>query len=69
MSEARNHSASSNRRRAPRKLSLTRKTPPVVIIKPATRVWTTALEIAGGDTRRLEPLPDGTVLIHNERVR
>ncbi len=37
--------------------------------RPDPRVWTHALQLAAGNHRRLEVLTDGTVVVHNRRMR
>lgn len=32
-------------------------------------LWEEALKLAGGDARRLEPHPDGSVTVHNKPIR
>lgn len=41
----------------------------VVVRRPDPAVWREALRIAAGDARRIEVLSDGSVVVHNERVR
>ncbi len=42
---------------------------PVTVRRPDPRVWSHALQLAGGDHRRLEVLSDGTVVVHNRQAR
>lgn len=45
------------------------QTGPVSVRRADPRAWKVAQEVADGDTRRLEILADGSVLIHNNPVR
>ena len=56
-------------RKAIRKRGIQSKPPvaPVVVVKPKEKVWETALQIAKGDVRKLQPNPDGSVTILNNR--
>jgi hypothetical protein len=38
---------------------------PVESVRPAPEAWSLARLWADGDVRRLEPLPDGSVLVRN----
>ncbi len=37
--------------------------------RPDPEVWRQALLAADGDPRRIDVLPDGSVVVHNQRVR
>lgn len=39
------------------------------MLRPDPEVWRRALVLADGDARRLSVNPDGTVKVHNKRVR
>ena len=41
----------------------------VSVRRPDPKVWRQALELAGGDHRRLEVRQDGTVVVRNEKLR
>jgi len=41
----------------------------VTVRRPDPRAWHHALYLTGGNPRRLEVLPDGTVMVHNKQIR
>lgn len=41
----------------------------VQVRRPDPEVWKRALELADGDAHRIDVLDDGSVLVHNTRVR
>jgi hypothetical protein len=41
----------------------------VTVRRPDPEVWRQALELADGDPRRVEVRDDGSVVVHNERIR
>ncbi|MDP9435981.1 MAG: hypothetical protein M3P93_12635 [Actinomycetota bacterium] len=41
----------------------------VVVRRPDPRAWRQALQLTGGDHRRLEVLADGSVTVHNKPRR
>ncbi len=41
----------------------------VVVRRPDPRAWRQAMQLAGGDQRRLEVLADGSVTVHNKPRR
>lgn len=41
----------------------------VVVIKPDPRVWKQAVQIAGGNVKRLEVRDHETVVVHNNNIR
>jgi hypothetical protein len=41
----------------------------VTVRRPDSAVWQHSLRLADGDPRRLEVLEDGTVVVHNTRIR
>lgn len=43
--------------------------PDLDTVRPDPQVWATAMSLAGGDARRLETQRDGSVIIHNHRIR
>ncbi|OLT22169.1 hypothetical protein BJF79_46460 [Actinomadura sp. CNU-125] len=45
------------------------RTGPVTVRRPDPKAWKAAREAVGGDTRRLEVMPDGSVFIHNQPIR
>lgn len=52
------------KRKKPMRVTV-RSSSPVLVVKADPRVMKTALELAGGDARRLQILPDGAVLVLN----
>ncbi len=53
------------RKRRPTPHVIVRQAEPVVSVSVDPRVMATALELAGGDARRLQIMPDGGVLVRN----
>jgi hypothetical protein len=47
----------------------TRRSSAVTVRRPDPEVWRQALELADGDPRRVEVRDDGSVVVHNERIR
>jgi hypothetical protein len=43
-----------------------RRTAPATVRRPHPTVWARALQLAGGDPRRLQLLPDNSVLVVNQ---
>jgi hypothetical protein len=41
----------------------------VVVIKPDQRVWKQAVQMAGGNVKRLEVRDHETVVVHNNNIR
>jgi hypothetical protein len=41
----------------------------MTVRRPKPEVWRRALRLADGNPRRLDVLPDGTVVVHNQPVR
>ncbi len=46
-----------------------RRVQEVVVRRPDPRAWRQALQLTGGDHRRLEVLADGSVTVHNKPLR
>lgn len=41
----------------------------ITVVAADQGVWQAALNLAGGDPRRLEPHADGSVTVHNKPIR